>query len=237
MLDWLLLPIDATRAHVLTQEAAWHGRLMVLGWGVLCPLGVLVARFGKIWPGQDWPRELDRKTWWHAHLVLQYCGSLSVLIAVLLISRAPAGLNGSHAMFGWTLVAFTTVQVLSGLLRGSKGGPTAPHPDGSLHGDHYVMTPRRRLFEYSHKLVGSLALLVAVVALGTGLWTANAPRWMWLAVTTWWVTLAVAAIVLQKRGLAVDTYQAIWGADHRHPGNTMQPIGLGIRRLPPAGDS
>ncbi len=237
MLDWLLAPLDAARAHAVSQEIAWHGRLMVLGWGVLCPLGVLVARFGKIWPGQDWPRDLDRKTWWWTHLVLQYCGSVSVLIAVLMIARAPSTNAGLHAIFGWAVVAFTVVQVLSGVLRGSKGGPTAPLADGSLLGDHYAMTRRRRIFEYSHKSVGALALFAAVAALSTGLWSANAPRWAWFALSLWWVSLVIVAITLQRRGLAVDTYQAIWGPDHRHPGNAMKPIGIGIRRPPPTGNT
>ena len=45
------------------------------------------------------------------------------------------------------------------------------------------------------------------------------PRRMWLALIMWWITIVCLFFILQKRGMAVDTYQAIWGPDPRHPGN------------------
>jgi hypothetical protein len=42
--------------------------------------------------------------------------------------------------------------------------------------------------------------------------------------------LVAAFAVLQIRGRAVDTYQAIWGPDLDLPGNRMKPIGFGVRR-------
>jgi hypothetical protein len=36
-------------------------------------------------------------------------------------------------------------------------------------------------------------------------------------------------VTLQRRGLAVDTYQAIWGPDPQHPGNATPP-GWGMNR-------
>ena len=35
---------------------------------------------------------------------------------------------------------------------------------------------------------------------------------------------------LQRQGRCIDTYQAIWGPDPRHPGNRLKPVGWGVRR-------
>lgn len=43
---------------------------MVVAWGVLLPLGILIARFFKVTPRQRWPAELDNKFWWYSHLTL-----------------------------------------------------------------------------------------------------------------------------------------------------------------------
>jgi hypothetical protein len=81
------------------------------------------------------------------------------------------------------------------------------------------MTPRRVMFERIHKSVGHGSLVLAAAAILTGLHAANAPRWMWLAILGWWAALLFAALVLERRGGRVTTYQAIWGPDPRHPGN------------------
>jgi hypothetical protein len=230
MIEWLLAPIDPSRPHVIATSVAWHGRLMVLAWCALLPVGILAARFFKITPRQDWPRQLDNKSWWYTHNALQYAGAALVLVAALMVERSTTLLSSHHAVLGWSVVVLTMAQVAGGLLRGSKGGPTAPAKDGSLAGDHYDMTPRRRAFERIHKSIGYVAVVLALVAFATGLWHANAPRWMWLGVVTWWLLLAVAGVRWQRQGRAVDTYQAIWGPDPRHPGNRHVPIGWGIRR-------
>ena len=92
------------------------------------------------------------------------------------------------------------------------------------------MTPRRILFERVHKTAGYLLILLATAAILTGLRLANAPVWMWAALTAWWSALILGFAWLQRTGRALDTYQAIWGPDPRHPGNAMKPIGCGIRR-------
>ncbi len=232
MIEWLLSPIDPARAHAVADAVAWHGRSMVLAWGVLVPVGVLAARFFKILPGQDWPRQLDSHAWWLTHRIFHYVAGLLTLVGLALVLRGlvSLGSSGIHAVFGWAVVVLACAQFLGGWFRGSKGGPTDPRPDGSLRGDHYDMTPRRLAFEYLHKTGGYTALAIAMLAIVTGLWRANAPLWMWLALAVWWVSLAVIGATLQRAGRAVDTYQAIWGPDTRHPGNARRPIGIGIVR-------
>jgi hypothetical protein len=230
MLDWLLLPLDLARGHQLDGAVSWHGRLMVLAWGVLLPAGVIMARFFKITPNQNWPTKLDNKVWWYSHMTLQYVGGLAMLLALALIWRT-VGLSGwsLHTSLGWIVLVSAAGQYLSGWLRGTKGGPTAPAKDGSLRGDHYDMTRRRKVFELAHKTVGYLALLLSLAAIATGFWLVNAPRWMPLLWGLWWLVLAVVWIVLQRRGFAVDTYQAIWGPDPTHPGNSSATT-WGMRR-------
>lgn len=228
-MEWLFIPIDPARPHLVDPAIAWHARLMVLAWGILCPLGVLVARFFKVMPRQDWPAQRDNRFWWHSHLGLQYLGGILMLIAlaVILAGHGVGGLASPHAWLGYAVLLLGGTQFLAGWLRGSKGGPGEP----SLRGDHYDMTPRRIAFEHLHKSVGYLAILLAVAALLTGLWQANAPRWMWIVLGGWWLGLLLVFLLLQRQGRAIDTYQAIWGPSLDHPGNLRKPIGWGLRRI------
>lgn len=228
-MDWLLAPIDPTRVHEVGFAVSWHARSMVLAWGVLAPLAVVIARYFKVLPGQDWPRDLDTQLWWRSHWMGQgIVVSLSLFGLGLILGAAKGG--SLHGALGFVLLALMAVQVGFGVFRGTKGGPTAPARDGSLRGDHYDMTPWRVMFEWCHKLLGYLALVLSVVVIALGLWQANAPVWMWLTLGLWWPALICAACVLQARGKAVDTYQAIWGPDPSHPGNQRAPIGWGLRR-------
>jgi len=187
---------------------------MVLAWSILLPLGVIGARFFKVMPGQDWPRELDNKTWWYTHLVLQYSGVACMALGVFLVLGSTQGdsmVARWHARAGWFVGALGLLQVLSGVLRGSKGGPTEPQ----LRGDHYDMTLHRVAFEWFHKCGGYTAILLAVFATFSGLIVADAPRWMVLVLFIWWIILIVVWLILQKQGRCIDTWQAIWGTDER----------------------
>ena len=213
---------------------SWHARIMVVAWAFLVPIGILAARFFKIWPGQDWPHQLDDRKWWHIHRLAQYMMAALMVVGLTLVLMSPpsaAVLPGPHALLGWCVVVFAAVQIVGGHLRGSKGGPTDPAPDGSQRGDHFDMTPRRVAFEVIHKTLGYGVFFLSVATILTGLWQANAPRWMWIALVGWWLVLVAVFCVLQRQGKAVDTYQAHWGLDPALPGNQRRPIGIGIRTL------
>jgi len=231
--EWLFAPIDPSRKHDIAGLVSWHARFMTSAWVILIPLGVLVARFFKIWPGQEWPRELDNPRWWHLHLLLQISGAAASAVGlalILIFLDGVIGVGSPHRALGWAAMLFLSVQLLSGMLRGTKGGPTYPASDGSWRGDHYDMTTRRKVFEYTHKYCGYLTLALATMAVLSGLWDTNAPVWMWLAIAVWWTGFLLAFAFLQHRGLTVDTYQAIWGPDAKLPGNRIEPIGFGIMR-------
>lgn len=228
MIEWLMASVDVSRPHDVGFQLSWHARLMVLSWSVLLPLGVLWARYLKITPGQNWPEELDNKTWWYGHLIFQYAGVLLIIPALWLLwgrEELPHQ-SGVHAYMGWTLVALAVCQVIGGLLRGSKGGPT----EQQMRGAHFDMTPRRVFFEYFHKTLGYAALLLGFITTMSGLWQANAPRFMVISIGFWWIAIFAAFYWLQFKLKAYDTYQAIWGPSPEMPGNQRRPIGLFVYR-------
>lgn len=231
LVEWLSLPFSGVADHHLAPWAAWHGRLMVLAWAFLLPLGVMAARFFKVVPGQDWPHRLDHKAWWHAHRALQYLGVAAMTLGIGIAWGHAEGATTParwHAWMGWLLLAAGWLQVVGGWLRGSKGGPT----DVTLRGDHYDMSLRRRCFERLHKGLGYTALALAAATIVLGLAVADAPRWMWTGIALWWIAWLVGFGWLQRKGRCIDTYQAIWGPGAEHPGNRMPAIGLGIARHP-----
>jgi hypothetical protein len=85
-------------------------------------------------------------------------------------------------------------------------------------------------FEVFHKTMGYGLLFLGAGTILMGLWETNEPCWMWLAIMVWWVVLVLLFCILQRRGMAVDTYQAIWGADPAHPGNQRPAPKWGVRR-------
>lgn len=230
MWEWLLAPVDPSRAHAVGLAVSWHARLMVAAWVFCVPIGIIAARFFKITPGQKWPQELDNQAWWMTHRVCQYSASVLMLIGLALILSRPslvAVLPGPHGMIGWTVLVLAATQIVGGILRGTKGGPT----DVQMRGDHFDMTPRRLAFEYAHKSCGYVAWVLSGAAVFSGLWQSNGPNWMWLALAGWYVALLAVFTLLQIRGRAVDTYQAIWGDDPSLPGNKRPVIGIGVKTL------
>lgn len=227
-----MTPIDISREHNIDAMMSWHARLMILAWGVIAPTSVFVTRYLKILPWQDWPRELDSQVWWRCHWMSQ---SSAIILSVLGISLVIGGSENwstafLHAVLGYCVLALGVLQLTLGINRGSKGGPTDPAPDGSLHGDHYDMTRRRLVFEKLHRVFGYLVLIIATITILTGMWIANALVWMWLAIIMYWAVLICATLYLQHKGWAFDTYQAIWGADSKLPGNKLPRQGWGTNR-------
>jgi hypothetical protein len=240
LLRWLATPISGASDHAIAMALAWHGRLMVLAMGLLMPPLIIVARFFKVMPRQDWPRELDNPFWFITHRRWGHAAGAIAAIGVgfVLAERGwQSPLHNVHAAAGWLVVLLVLVQVIGAWLRGTHGGPVDPftrkrRPRNLWPGDHFSMTSRRVIFEYVHKAAGYLLLALTVLALCTGLVAADAPRWMLLALGLWWLVMAGIFVWLQRAGRCIDTYQAIWGPDPELPGNRRRPIGFGIVRRP-----
>lgn len=241
VLSWLLTPVSGASEHYIATSIAWHGRLMVAAMGVLMPPVVLVARFYKVTPGQDWPRRLDNPFWFITH---RRWGHVIGAIVVIGFGVALAGRglvapwSNLHAATGWLVLLLVAVQIVGAWLRGTHGGPIEPisrrrKPPDEWPGDHFSMTPRRIMFEYIHKAAGYLLIVLTFAAIPSGLLIVDAPRWMPITMGLWWVLMLGVFVWLQASGRCLDTYQAIWGPDPALPGNRRKPIGLGIVRRPP----
>lgn len=228
MIDWWLATVSGSATHAIDVRVVWHGRVMVLAWSLLVPVALLWARYWKIAPGQDWPRVRDDRRWWNAHRVLQSLAVALTIVAVSLVWRNFDELPATtlHARLGWFVLLASALQILHGLMRGSKGGPT----DANARGDHFDMTARRVFFERAHKSLGWIALVVAWLATIFGLTLADAPRWMVAVILLWWILLIFVMMRWQRAGLCIDTYQTIWGTAADLPGMTRKPIGWGVRR-------
>ena len=226
---WAATSLSGRPHEIAPAWAYWHARLMVAAWSVLLPLGMLMARFFKIWPGQDWPAVLDNPRWWRLHVRFQGVGvALMTCGFALAVGRGEdqSHLALWHHRAGWLLVSVGWLQIVAGIFRGSKGGPTG----ALLRGDHYDMTRRRLVFEVVHKTLGWAALPVVVATTAAGLVMLDAPRWVAVVIGAWWIVLTAAFVLLQCAGRCVDTYQAIWGPDPAHPGNQRKPIGWRVTR-------
>lgn len=240
LLYWLATPISGAKEHTIAMPLAWHGRLMVLAMGLLTPALIIVARFFKVTPNQEWPRHLDNPFWFITHRRWGHIVGAIVAIAMVfvLVERGwERPVYNPHIAAGWLVVLLVLVQLVSSWLRGTHGGPVDPFTRKSRSrdlwpGDHYSMTRRRIIFEYVHKGAGYLLLALTVYALCSGLILADAPRWMPIALGVWWLMMVSVFVLLQRAGRCIDTYQAIWGLDPDLPGNRGRPIGFGIVRGP-----
>lgn len=238
VITWLFQPMSGSDTHVISYEHQWHARFMTLSWGVLIPMGILIARYFKITRRQNWPIQLDNQFWWRTHLSLQIGGSLLSFWALSYVMDWPLGgvsLGATlHEVIGWSVISLAVAQMVGGSLRGTAGKIPAINLvlEKNLigQGDHYAMTFRRCAFEYLHKLGGYLALSLAAMNILIGLGISDAPRWMWVLIVGYWILLAFACCVLQRQGRCADTYQAIYGPESTLPGNQRRPIGVGVRR-------
>ena len=209
-LHWLATPISGASDHAIAMPLAWHGRLMVLAMGLLTPPLIIVARFFKVTPGQDWPRRLDNPFWFVTHRRWGHIVGVLVAVAmgfVLAERGLQLPLRNVHTATGWLVVFLVLVQLIGSWLRGSHGGPIdpftrKPRPRELWPGDHYSMMGRRIVFEHVHKGAGYLLLVLTAFALCTGLIAADAPRWMPIVLGLWWIVmLAVFCLFAARRAL------------------------------------
>ena len=231
---WFILPLAVLLASVVgfglavsgsvTSAMAVHAALMLTAWGLLIPAGGIVARYFKVMPGQDFPRVVENLTWWRWHRGLQYGGMALATVALgVILSETGGRFDTLHGRCGLAVMTLGWLQVVSGLLRGSKGGPTDQRADpldpATWRGDHYDMTPRRHAFEAWHKPAGWAAVMLAGVTVLLGLQLVGSPAWLLFVVGA----LQAAAFAFLFDGVArhrwVDTYASLWGPDPRHPGN------------------
>jgi hypothetical protein len=226
LLEWLLTPLSGSLQRQNPPYFLGHGLLTTLALGFLMPLGGVLARYFKVTKKQDWPREVDSTFWWQSHLVFSYLAVAALLIGVVILWPWFKGfdlrdltllspIRLAHIAVGWTMVLLCIFIVLTGWLRGTKGGPT----DKQIRGDHYDLSPRRLWFEATHKKASYAALVLSMIAIAGGLFAAGSPRWTLIVIATSWLFWVLLAFKLELSGRQIPTYQATWGLKPEHPGN------------------
>ena len=99
---------------------------MVLGMGLLMPPLVIAARHSKATPRQDSPRQLDNPFWF---VTDRRWGNVTgvILLAGLVFGLIAEGWQAPwrslHGTFGWTVVVFVLVQIVSAWLRARTAAP------------------------------------------------------------------------------------------------------------------
>lgn len=206
----------------------YHALLMVGIWFVLVPVCIIAIRYGKPKPRPHGIREeilLRHAAWWwfSLHKFGFYFAMGLALAGAAVALTVSGGFSGSvHSLFGIAAVALGCLQLVSAWLRGTHGGryyhTADPDDPATWHGDHYNMTPRRRMFEAYHKTAGYFAGFFAAGAVASGLMQYPMPI-LAGAVLAIAVALLLLCVVLERMGLRYDGYRAAFGNDPDHPYN------------------
>jgi len=147
---------DALAITTLQAQTIAHGSLMMLGWGVLIPCGVIIAAL---------MRQRD-PLWFKIHRIVQSVGLVVTLIAFIIavsvfnvFTAGSQSANLAHGCIGIVVMIIGVLQPLNALLR--------PHlPEAGE-----AKSTKRKVWEIYHKGGGYLAVLLAVIniILGTTL--------------------------------------------------------------------
>ncbi|CAN6444708.1 unnamed protein product [Victoria cruziana] len=121
-----------------------HGILAILGWGVILPIGVIIARYCKKWD----------PLWYYLHLTFQFLGytlGVATVIAGNLLYRKLKVNIPTHRGIGMFVFALSVLQVSAVLLR--------PHKDAKF----------RKYWNWYHHWVGRTALVLAAANIFIGI--------------------------------------------------------------------
>lgn len=140
--------VSTVASNILSTRKT-HGVLALLGWGLVLPVGAIVARYF---------RHVD-PLWYYFHVVLQFIGFLMVVAAVavgrLLYGRLHANV-AAHRGIGFFALVLSILQVLAFFVR--------PH----------MGSKKRMYWNLYHHWFGRIALLLGAVNIVLGIHYANA---------------------------------------------------------------
>ena len=231
---------EANAAHesdesTLSAGVAAHGWFMTLAWGVLVPLGVWSARYGKTPPGvsaaadaadaesaawrraRAWLRAEGR--WFKTH---RACTSLGLGLAFLGLAvqyaEVEQGGGGEHFVSAHSALGAATLVLGVAQPLGAYFRPDAPTPAARAAG---VGTSRARFaWETAHRLAGAAAFVCSAFAIVSGVeraqvWGASdvSARRAYDAYVGWMVAVFVATAVLEI-GRARERRDAPRSANH-----------------------
>lgn len=130
----------------------YHGACMLIAWMSSVSAGVIIARYFK----PDWPERniLGQKVWFQLHRALMTITVLLTLVGFVLPFIYRGGWSkraGLHPYLGCVVMALAVIQPVMALFR--------PSPDAS----------RRYIFNWMHFGTGTIAQIVAVIAIFLGI--------------------------------------------------------------------
>ncbi|KAM7264631.1 hypothetical protein ACFE04_002314 [Oxalis oulophora] len=123
-----------------------HGSLNVASWGILMPIGVMVARYLKV-------IKPSTPLWFYMHVTCQSCAyiiSVAGWVTGIILGRDSA-MHGPHGKIGTALFAMGTLQVFALLLR--------PKPDAMC----------RFYWNIYHHSIGYLVIILSIANIMKGL--------------------------------------------------------------------
>ena len=115
---------------------------MCIAWGLLLPVGILIARFGKTWG----------PIWFHLHRILNMTG-LTVAFAawIIAITKIAPGVTAAHYNIGMIVMSLALFQPINAAIR--------PHPPAKGE----AISTKRFIWNLLHHWTGRVAYVLAVI--------------------------------------------------------------------------
>ncbi|PSC69354.1 alpha beta-hydrolase isoform B [Micractinium conductrix] len=188
---------DSAEVKRLKNAHAW---LMVTGWGILIPIGILTARHAKRWD----------PLWFHVHRAVQVLGLSCALAGFIIIFSAVEQATGSsvssytvHRRLGISAMSLGLFQLTALLFRPHKGEKLRPY------------------WEFVHHWVGRAAAVVATANIYEGIINVkHVGMWATVVYSIWF-----SAVVLL--GLGLDALKLLRGRRGRGGGGDAEQAGVG----------
>ena len=188
---------------ISTSAVLAHGALMLLAWAYIFPGGILCA-YLKFVLGD---------VWMNAHLGLQAIGAVVAIAAICTMSLTIDGtdgaehLSGDHPPWGVAALALLALQLLGGFLRPHKVPGEMTDYKGIRDWVWKPQQPKRRAFQYLHKLGGYAAMLAAAGAILSGIY--QAADYDYISSTQATVLYVFAVLPLVALLIAAATYNYV----------------------------
>ncbi|KAB5512730.1 hypothetical protein DKX38_029758 [Salix brachista] len=175
-LDFLSGRVKATRSSSTTLKNV-HGILNTVSWGILMPIGAVIARYLKRFESAD-------PLWFYLHVSCQLLayilGGLSGFgTGILLGSRSPGIEHSCHKIIRIVLFCLATVQVFGGLVRPDKDSKYRP------------------FFNWFHFLAGCSTLILSIFNIYKGFDLLHAANFWRLAYSGIILTLLLVTLLLE----------------------------------------
>ncbi|KAK4733248.1 hypothetical protein R3W88_007509 [Solanum pinnatisectum] len=157
--SWYFRP---THEHHHRQLRVVHGIVNIFGWGILLPIGVIIARYYKRHP-------LECEEWYSLHVLSKIAGFILGTIGwglgMSMIKNSPKDqhtMMSTHGIIGTIIFTFTTIQVLAICLQ----------PDEE--------NVYRKYWVIYHNILGYALLILTIVNIFQGIEKEESShRWKW----------------------------------------------------------